>query len=96
MPFRGAMIGLAIAAAVSLGGVYQAQTGSWPPGVQRVSAFSPPPSPQTLDAHFFPKHQHQSQGVHSRLDRAAPPSSFIHAIVIATSFVRFVMDKRER
>ena len=53
MPFRGAMIGLAIAAAVSLGGVYQAQTGSWPPGVQRVSEASPPLSPEAAMKTFY-------------------------------------------
>ena len=53
MPLRGAMIGLAIAAAVSLGGVYQAQTAQWPPSVQRVSEASPPLSPEAAMKTFY-------------------------------------------
>ena len=53
MPFRGAMIGLAIAAAVSIGGVYQAQTAQWPPTVQRVSEASPPLSPEAAMKTFY-------------------------------------------
>jgi mono/diheme cytochrome c family protein/glucose/arabinose dehydrogenase len=47
------MIGCAIAAAVSLGGVYHAQTGAWPPAVQRVSEASPPLSPAAAMKTFY-------------------------------------------